>query len=348
MSKRAGIIGAIAGAVAAGGAGAIAINRTIANRRRIGIEEFLDQPADRSGRVSAEDGVTLYYEEVGPVDAPLTVIMVHGFCLRMGEWFFQRRDLAAKFGDQVRFVFYDQRSHGRSGTSPSEDDSIDQLGRDLRSVINSLAPAGPLALIGHSMGGMTIMALADQNPELFVGKAARVAGVALVSTSAGKLATATLGLPAMLARLRVPVLPLLLRGARRQANLVERGRAIGSDLAWMITRRVSFGSQPVDPAVLEYLTTMLTSTRIEVIADFYQPLVDHDKLKALKVLRRIPTVIICGDADVMTPIAHSRAIADALPNAELVVVPDAGHMALMEYPEVVTRALAELIKDALA
>ncbi len=152
----------------------------------------------------------------------------------------------------------------------------------------------------------------------------------------------------MMARFKGPLLPLLLRGARRQANLVERGRAIGSDLAWAITRRVSFGSQPVDPAVLEYLTTMLTSTRIEVIADFYQPLVDHDKLSALKVLKRIPTLIICGDADVMTPVEHSRAMAQTLPSAELVIIPDAGHMALMEYPEVVTHALGQLIKEAQA
>lgn len=345
MSRRIGIIGAIAGVLAAGGAGAVAVNRTVAKRRDVDIEAFLTQPADRSGRVSADDGVTLYYEEVGPVDAPLTVVMVHGFCLRMGEWYFQRRDLAAQFGPHVRFVFYDQRSHGRSGASDSESDSIDQLGRDLGSVIHALAPRGPLVLIGHSMGGMTVMALADGQPELF-GPDGRVVGVGLVSTSSGKLATVTLGLPAALARVKGPLLPLLLRGARRQAGLVERGRAIGSDLAWAITRRLSFGPEPVDPAVLEYLTTMLASTRIDVIADFYQSLIDHDKLTALKVLLGIPTLIVCGDADVMTPLEHSRAMADELPDARLLVVPDGGHLALMEFPEIVTPALATLLEDA--
>jgi pimeloyl-ACP methyl ester carboxylesterase len=346
MSKRLGIIGAVAGVVAAGGAGAVAVNRTIDRRRRVDIEQFMNQPFDRSGSVSAADGISLYYEEVGPVDAPLTVIMVHGFCLRMGEWFFQRRDLAAHFADSVRLVFYDQRSHGRSGQSEAESDTIDQLGADLASVIDTLAPRGPLVLIGHSMGGMTVMALADAHPELFEGPDARVAGVALVSTSSGKVATATLGLPAALARVKGPLLPLLLRGARRQANLVERGRAIGSDLAWMITRRLSFGPEPVDPAVLEYVTTMLASTRIEVIADFYQPLMEHDKLRALKVLDGVPTSIICGDHDVMTPLDHSREMAASLPGAKLVVVAGAGHLALMEFPDVVTAALIELINEA--
>lgn len=331
MSKRIGIIGAIAGVVAAGSATAVAVNRTIERRRKTDIEQFMDQPFDRSGRVSADDGISLYYEEVGPSDAPMTVVMVHGFCLRMGEWFFQRRDLTARFGDSVRFVYYDQRSHGRSGVSDTESDSIDQLGADLYSVINALAPRGPLVLIGHSMGGMTIMALADAHPKLFDSRQARVVGVALVSTSAGKLATASLGLPAALARFNAPLMPLLLRGARRQADLVERGRAIGSDLAWVITRRFSFGPAPVDPSVLEYLTTMLTSTRIEVIADFYQSLVDHEKLHALKVLTGIPTLIICGDHDVMTPLDRSREMAAELPGARLVVVEGGGHQALMEF-----------------
>jgi pimeloyl-ACP methyl ester carboxylesterase len=344
MSRRIGLIGAIAGAVAAGGVGAVAVNRAIARRRQVDIEDFMNQPFDRSGRVSADDGVSLYYEELGPVSAPLTVIMVHGFCLRLGEWYFQRRDLRERFGDQVRFVFYDQRSHGRSESSPSDADSIEQLGRDLLSIIAALVPNGPITLIGHSMGGMTIMALADAEPQLFDTKAGRIVGVGLVATSTGKLASATLGLPSMLARLKGPILPLLLRGARSQAGLVERGRAIGSDLAWAITRRISFGPAPVDPEVLEYLTTMLASTRIDVIADFYQALVDHDKLSALKVLSGRPVAIICGDADVMTPVDHSRAMAEELPDSTLVVIPGGGHVALMEFPDLVTAPLAELIE----
>ena len=74
-------------------------------------------------------------------------------------------------------VLYDQRSHGRSERAPRESCTIEQLGHDLDAVIRALAPEGPLVLVGHSMGGMTIMALAEQNPELFT---ERVVGVALV------------------------------------------------------------------------------------------------------------------------------------------------------------------------
>ncbi len=349
MSKRAGVLSLVAGVVAAGGLGAVAVNRQIARRRDVDISPFLDPPADRRGRIKADDGRSLYYEEVGSRDAPLTVVMVHGFCLRMGAWYFQRRDLVERFGSDVRFVFYDQRSHGQSEAGDTASASIDQLGRDLAVVIETLAPDGPLVLIGHSMGGMTLMALADAVPKLFNGRRrARIAGVALISTSTGKMATVTLGLPSLLARVQGPVMPLLLRGLRSQAELVERGRAIGSDLAWAITRRLSFGPAPVDPAVLEYLTSMLASTRIDVIAGFYKSLIDHDKLAALKVLIDVPTVIICGDHDVITPLAHSQEMAAELPGATMIVVEGAGHLAPMEFPAPVTAALAELIEQARA
>jgi pimeloyl-ACP methyl ester carboxylesterase len=219
-------------------------------------------------------------------------------------------------------------------------------------VLETLVPAGPIVLIGHSMGGMTILALADQHPELFEVPAgrrggARVGGVALLSTSAGDMASVTLGLPALLARIKGPLMPLLLRGARRQANLVERGRAVGTDIAWMFTRRLSFGSKDVPAATVEFLTNMIAATRIEVIADFYPALMSHDKLAALPVLADTDVMVICGERDTLTPLTHSQAIADALPKAELVVVPQAGHVALMEYPDVVNDALDRLIESAL-
>ena len=74
-------------------------------------------------------------------------------------------------------VFWDQRSHGRSGRSDLTHATIDQLGDDLLAVLEATtAPGRPVVLVGHSMGGMTIMALADRHPELF---GDRVVGVAL-------------------------------------------------------------------------------------------------------------------------------------------------------------------------
>jgi len=107
----------------------------------------------------------------------------------MDSWYYQRKALR---GGRYRVVTWDQRGHGRSGTGPPASATIDQLGSDLSAVIDTVAPDGPLVLIGHSMGGMTVMALADRRPELF---RERVLGVGLVSTSAGGLGRLDLGVP---------------------------------------------------------------------------------------------------------------------------------------------------------
>jgi pimeloyl-ACP methyl ester carboxylesterase len=299
--------------------------------------------ADRTSTVLASDGVRLHVEEVGPASAPLTVVFVHGYSLAMGSWHYQRIGLADMRNPGIRMVFYDLRSHGRSGRGAPERATIDQLGRDLDAVLADLAPAGPVVLIGHSMGGMTIMSLADQHPEYF---GQRVVGVALLSTSTGRLAEVSLGLPAMLAKLRAPILPLLLRGARSRSALVERSRRIGSDIAWLITRRYSFGSTEVSPSLVEYVGQMIAATPIEVIADFYPALHSHDKLAALSTLRDVETLILVGEKDLLTPVEHSRGMAAALPSAELVVVEGAGHLAMLERAPLVNLRLRAFLHRA--
>ncbi|SOD70394.1 pimeloyl-ACP methyl ester carboxylesterase [Jatrophihabitans sp. GAS493] len=353
-SKRKGVIGGTVGfAAAVTTAGvAYAFDRNVAHRRqqivRTNFNELGHLPFDRAGVLATSDGTGLYYEEVGPRDAQLTAIFVHGYTLNLGSYHFQRKALVEEFGDQIRFVFYDQRSHGRSDRSQPDHCEIDQLGDDLGEVIDALAPTGRIILVGHSMGGMTVMALADRHPHYFVGSERRVSAVALISTSTGKLASVTLGLPAMLARMKGPLLPLLLNGARSRAKLVERGRGMGTDLAWVLIRRFAFADKAVDPAVVEYLTQMIAGTRIEVIAEFYGPLMNHEKLDALAVLADVPTVIICGDSDTLTPPEHSQEMAEALPKASLVVIENAGHLATMERPEEVNDALIQLFTPALA
>lgn len=351
MKRRTGITGGLLGGAAAAAAVA-AERRASVRRRRRGVTLFPPLPFDRRGTVVAEDGTGLYYEEVGPADAPLTLIFTHGYTLNLTSFYFQRKALQERFGPQVRMVFYDHRSHGRSEYSNRSHANIDQLGRDLGTMIDTLAPHGQVILVGHSMGGMTILALAEARPDLFEvpGRrrgVARVPGVVLMSTSAGELASVTLGMPAMLARIKGPLLPVILRGARTQADLVERGRAIGTDLAWFITRRLAFGSHDVAPACVEYLTTMIASTRIEVIADFYPALMSHDKLAALGLLGDIRVMIMCGDRDLLTPLAHSKAMAQVLAKAELVVVPEGGHAMQLEHPEVVDEALERFLDSLL-
>ncbi len=343
MRPSPGLLGAALGVVASGAAIGLAAERYVVGRARLrpdpeAMQPFFGLPADRTRTVRTEDGVSLHVEEVGPVDADLTVVLVHGYVHEMAVWHYQRQALQAA-GD-VRVVLYDQRSHGRSSRGAAERSTIDQLGRDLGRVLDEVAPTGPVVLVGHSMGGMTVMALADSRPQLF---GERVVGVALVGTSAGKLAQVTFGLPTVALPVTRRVLPLLTKGMSARPRPFERSRRVGSDLVFVLTRRGGFGSGDVSPAVVDFVATMGARTPVDVIAEFYDTFMTHDKLTALDVLHGVEVLVIAGDADLMTPPDHSRAIADALPDARLVVVEDAGHMVALEHPEQVNRELLGLL-----
>jgi pimeloyl-ACP methyl ester carboxylesterase len=344
--RSAGLLGGLVGVVAAGAAVGLAGERYAIGRTRLRPdpdrdEPFFALPADRTLEVPAEDGVRLHVEEVGPSDAPVTVVLVHGYTQELAVWHYQRKAFAQD--DAVRTVLYDHRSHGRSGRSSPEASTIDQLGRDLLTVLDAVAPDGPVVLVGHSMGGMTIMALADAHPGLF---GSRVTGVCLMSTSTGRLAEVTFGLPAAITPVSRVAVPWLTRGLRRRPALFERGRRLGTDLAFVLSRRFAFGGRDISPALVEFVEKMTASTPVDVIAEFYDTFTSHDKLAALDVLKGIPVLVLIGDSDVITPLEHSEVIAQALPEAELVVVEGAGHMVQLEQPDLVTMTLRDLVARA--
>jgi pimeloyl-ACP methyl ester carboxylesterase len=346
--RRAGALGAGAGVLAVGAAAGLAAERYAVGRSRLrpdpeAREPFFDLPADRTRRVVADDGVPLHVEEVGPEGdgGGPTVVFLHGYTQELAVWHYQRQAFAAD--NPGRLVFFDHRSHGRSGRSPADHSTIDQLGRDLRAVLQTCAPRGPIVLVGHSMGGMTIMALADQHPELF---GTRVVAVALLSTSTGKLAEAAFGLPAAVAPVTNRVVPFLTRGMRTRPQVFERGRRLGTDLAYLISRSWAFGTRDVSPSLVEFVEKMTANTPVDVIAEFYDTFTDHDKLSALDVLDRVETLILVGSKDKLTPLSHSQLMAEALPPAQLVVVEGAGHMVQLERAPLVTLHLRALLRRA--
>jgi pimeloyl-ACP methyl ester carboxylesterase len=345
--RRAGALGAVAGVLAVGAAAGLAAERYAVGRSRLrpdpdAREPFFALAADRTRRVVANDGVPLHVEEVGPEDSKgPTVVFLHGYTQELAVWHYQRQAFAAD--NPGRLVFYDHRSHGRSGRSHAGRSTIDQLGSDLYAVLQSCVPRGPVVLVGHSMGGMTIMALADQHPELF---GPRVTAVALLSTSTGKLAEAAFGLPAAVVPVTNRVLPFLTRGMRNRPEVFERGRRLGTDLAFLVSRSWAFGTKDVSPSLVEFVERMTANTPVDVIAEFYDTFTDHDKLAALDVLDRVETLILVGSKDKLTPLSHSQLMAQALPSAQLVVVEGAGHMVQLERAPLVTLHLRALLRRA--
>lgn len=332
---------AAAGVLAAGTAlGAAAEGAMVRRRMR---RDTSDEPYGslRSGpvQVRADDGTLLHVEvdEADPEHAGdgLTVVFSHGYALNLDSWHFQRKELRGL----ARLVFWDQRSHGRSGRAPTDTVHIDQLGRDLAAVVEAVAPDAPLVLVGHSMGGMTVMALADQHPEWF---GTRVRGAALLATTSGDLRDVSLGLPAWAARLLHRVGPDAAAALARQRDLVERGRETGSDLGLLLTRLYSFGSA-VPASMNRFVAEMIASTPIDVLADFLPALQVHDKRQALAALQHVETLVMVGDTDRLTPSNHSDEIVRRVPGAEFVLLPDTGHMLELERYEEVDRHLRDLL-----
>ncbi|MEV4740055.1 alpha/beta hydrolase [Streptomyces sp. NPDC049555] len=369
--RGAGVAGTAVGVLAAGAAVGVAVERlTVGRGMRRKARLALDSTGPygtlrgRPGTAVAEDGTPLYYEVDEPAAAPaarggvagflgrrpaappLTVVFSHGYCLGQDSWHFQR---AALREAGVRAVFWDQRSHGRSGRAPAATPvSIDLLGRDLKAVVDAAAPEGPLVLVGHSMGGMTTMALAAQYPELI---AERVVGAAFVGTSSGRLSDVTYGLPATgMNVLRRTVLPGAFKLMSVQTELVEKGRRATADLLAGIIRRYSFGSpKDVDPAVARFCERLIEATPVDVVAAFYPAFGEHDKLAALAAFEDVPVLVLAGEKDLITPASHSETIAEALPDAaDLVVVPGAGHLVMLERPELVRTHVAALLESATA
>ena len=347
--RTAGVVGTVVGVAAAGVAAGIAAERLLLGRSRrvTDNDPYRDEPfgalgADETRTVTTADGIDLHVEIDGDPAAPLTVVLVHGFCLDIGTFHFQRKLLRTMPG--VRVVAYDQPGHGRSGRIKAGEYSIDQLGRDLRTVLDETTPEGPVVLIGHSMGGMVIMALAEQSPELF-GVGERVAGVALVASSAGEMSGVTFGLPRLLARFRTPLLPVITGAGRATAGVLDRARLAHTDLAWALTKRYGFGSTKVSPSLVSYVEHMNAVTPTDVMARYLRTIDAHNRFPALTRFEDSPTLVIVGDEDLLTPVEHAQAICRVLPLAELVIVPNAGHVVMLEHHEAVNAVLGPFVRN---
>ena len=354
MTVRRRIAALAAGAVGvavAGTAAEVARRRRVISRRGAGDRTPFGSLHSTPVTVVADDGVPLHVEvdefdhhpprgrRRGTADEPaLTVVFCHGYALNLDCWHFQR----AGYRGLVRAVYYDQRSHGRSGRSTKDKANVDQLGHDLKRILDDVVPDGPVVLVGHSMGGMSIIALAEQHPELF---GERVVGVGLISTTAGGLDPH---------RIVLPLLPKSIGGqlATRLVSTLARGhrhvdglRRVGKSVASVVTDLFAFGDD-VPESYVDFVDSMLSATPFEVVAEFFPVFGELDKFEALAALEAVPTTVICGTADKLTSVGHSRKLHSKLPHSVLVECEGAGHMVIMERHDRVNAALDQLIAAA--
>ncbi|WP_240181715.1 alpha/beta hydrolase [Nocardioides sp. 616] len=291
-------------------------------------------------KVVTDDGVDLHVEidEPGPDgNHDLTVVFVHGYALNLDCWHFQR----AAYRGQVRTVFYDQRSHGRSARSPEENCTLEQLGRDLRRVIDTCAP-GPVVVVSHSMGGMALIALASEFPELFGDK---IVGTALIGSTAGGLDPGRIIFPMVPLGLGARAVSRTVRLLSRGHLMVDRFRAAGHRMAQVVTDLYSFGDD-VPRSYVDFVFSMIDDTPFEVVADFYPAFATLDHFEHVGALSAAPCTIICGTEDKVTRIGHSRKLHARIHGSDLFEAQGAGHMVILERHDDVNAELDELISRA--
>ncbi|GLZ40525.1 alpha/beta hydrolase [Actinokineospora sp. NBRC 105648] len=279
------------------------------------------------------DGVELnVLDDRGP---GVTVLLTHGWTSDLRVW----DEVAAALAGRVRVIRFDHRGHGGSGAAPRGGATLGRLGDDLAELIADRVPTGPLVLVGHSMGGMAMMALAELHPELV---ADRVAAAMFISTSAGRMGEVTFGLPKPLVRFAVKDRPRKSSAGPKKApkKPVEppsRLRVLGGllFLRWLVfgTRFRLVDVRSVADQLAKSHRASAGGLRREIVGK-------HSRVAALAVYSQIPTQVLVGQLDRITPVDHAAEIARAMPGTEFVRYPAAGHMLPYErVGEVVTRIM---------
>ncbi len=303
--------------------------------------------ADRPGDVGPDelepfalaDGTVIALHDTGPAGSSVVVLLVAGWTQDHTSW----TDVVAELHRQqpdVRVVAFDARGHGRSDAGPRGTYTVDQLGDDVAQLVTRYLPGRRVVLAGHSLGGPVIMAFAERHPEVVINQ---VIGVALVATSAAGLGHDVFGLSARVTAPVMFVTPLLarLRGlSRAKINLRHPELVAG------FIRMGFYGPGAATAHNRRRTAAQFSRAHPATTAALVNEMLQHDRLRSLAELDRTPTVVLVGTKDGLCPIAHSRAIADAMPNAELVVYPGAGHMLPYERPAEVAEQLALLAVSA--
>ncbi|MHB9861122.1 alpha/beta fold hydrolase [Streptomyces sp. YIM S03343] len=268
------------------------------------------------------DGARLHVEVHGPEDAP-AVVLAHGWTCSTAFWAWQVRELA----HDHRVIAYDQRGHGRSPASPTC--TTDALADDLEAVLAATLARGERAVIaGHSMGGMTVMA-AVARPRF----REHAAAVLLCSTGSSRLVA------------EARVVPL--RAGRVRTWLTARGLGLRAPLgpvtppARRILKYATMGAGSA-PQMVEACARIVHACPARVRHAWSRTLAVLDLDHGVRELR-VPTAVIAGTADRLTPLVHARALVAALPHCVgITELPGLGHMTPVEAPELVTGRIREL------
>lgn len=309
--------------------------------------------------IAGPAGTRLLVESYGPEDGPL-VVLSHGFAMTGRCW----HEQVVALGDRYRLVTYDQPGHGRSTGPVDRADgrgdgrgggadgrrrgggadggySLDLLGHALHEVVRRL-PDRPLVLVGHSMGAMSALAFARLYPRLFQ---QRVSGLVLLSTTAKAGAEDVAMGMGIQALVRIQnrmesVAGIMGQRAQRLAHLYRAS----SDLSFLLTRTVGL-ARNADPRHVDLTEQLVIDTDISTIAALTPVLLTMDEDDTLADID-VPTVVVVGSDDSITPVGHAEHIARVNEDVDLLELPGIGHMTPLEAADVVNALIVRMAATA--
>jgi len=320
IGKVAGIVtGAAAGLAGAGYAGQRLGAARLRRRPDGDAARALDAPVYIDRRLVAFDGGSIYLVEDG--DGP-PILFSHGVTNSIRTWFHQLEEFPRA---GFRAIAYDHRGHGKSDLG-SSGHSLENLALDLKTVIEELDLHGAV-LVGHSMGGVAVQGFVTQFPEM---AAERVAGIVLLSTLAKT--------------------PLGSHSTRTKARIEKVTNRV-PDMSWLwsspnlgfLLARLGFGRDP-QPSHVELVRQMLMECPPETRLDAPRALIGLDLTDVLPAVK-MPTLVIVGTGDLLTPPGHARLIAGLIPGARLEVFEGGGHMLMLERAEALDRMIIDFAHE---
>jgi pimeloyl-ACP methyl ester carboxylesterase len=273
---------------------------------------------DEARILDSHDGGTIYTisRGTGPV-----VVFCHGVTLSSRVW---AKQFDAFPSAGYRAVAFDSRGHGESRAGDTGH-SLDNLADDLKTVHVEL-DLRDVVLVGHSMGGMTVQAFAIRHPDVV---ADRVAGLVLLSTSSHNLVS----------------------DAKRVRGALEQVVNVGPDVATfmrqrnlgLLLARIGFGDDP-NPSHVEATREMLAACDKATTREAVSALLHLDLTEGLPKVH-VPTLVVVGTADALTPPRDSLRIAELLPGARLVEYEGSGHMLMYERTEEVDALIMDFARE---
>ncbi len=333
-----GVAAAVVGGVVAG----YAAERAVLRRARPSLPPADAPLGSLEGEiveVAGPDGLRIVTETYGPDDAPQAVL-VHGWLSTGRIW----HEQVAALSDRFRLVTLDLPGHGRTPEPESRRYDLDLMGDALRAAVEEVSRPGPLVLVGHSLGGITVLNAVRRHGDVFDD---RLAGVALMST----MSRARVGRggrdvgyrgAVQLERLARRVTPLLRRPAI--AGLASRLTPGASDVSYLVTRAMAVGPD-ASSRVVEFVERLALDSGADVLLGLTEAVFGADEDLGLTALT-VPTVIVVGEEDRVTPPALSRRMVDRCAQAELLELPGVGHATPLEAPAEVNQVIERLVAGA--